>query len=131
MPEDKLRVRRRGDAMIPNYEAAQSHGQAPRFHTHKHDLSIGPEFKWSKHVNTQLGGKVAKAGAFVGHDYIIEVPDTAEYRRHLRDGDLWPADQETAQAVGRPFDPTFGGEAQDDTAPALVSTVSVAATEEH
>lgn len=33
-----------------------------------------------------------------------------EYRRALMDGDLWPADQATADAVGVKFDPDFGGD---------------------
>jgi hypothetical protein len=43
-----------------------------------------------------------------------EKPQEVDYHPDLvkaaRDGDLWPADEETAKACGCPFDPTFGGE---------------------
>jgi hypothetical protein len=43
-----------------------------------------------------------------------EAPQELDYHHDLaracRDGDLWPADEETAKAVGVAFDPTFGGE---------------------
>ena len=46
-----------------------------------------------------------------------EEPQECEHHHDLvkaaKDGDLWPADQETAKACGVGFDPDFGGEATD------------------
>jgi hypothetical protein len=43
-----------------------------------------------------------------------EKPQECDYHHDLaraaRDGDLWPADEETAKACGLAFDPAFGGE---------------------
>lgn len=43
-----------------------------------------------------------------------EKPQECDYHHDLakacRDGDLWPADEETAAALGVGFDPSFGGE---------------------
>jgi hypothetical protein len=43
-----------------------------------------------------------------------EKPQEVDYHHDLakaaRDGDLWPADKATADALGVPFDPSFGGE---------------------
>lgn len=43
-----------------------------------------------------------------------EAPQSVEYHHDLaracRDGDLWPADAETAKALNVPFDPNFGDE---------------------
>ena len=43
-----------------------------------------------------------------------EKPHECDYHHDLaracRDGDLWPADEETAKALGVAFDPNFGGE---------------------
>ena len=105
MPKATLRVRRKGTAMVPHYE---THPQVRRFHGWKFDPTLGEEFE---HPETK---SMVRAGGFGSHDDVIEVPDTVEYRRHLRDGDLWPADQDTAQAAGVPFDPSFG---QPATAP--------------
>ena len=107
MPRETLRVRRKGTAMVPDYEA---HTHVRRFHGWKHDPTLGEEFV--VHPGSMLPGETPGArkrhGAWVGHDEVREVPMSAEYLRHLRDGDLWPADQATAQAAGVPFDPTFG-----------------------
>ena len=99
MPRETLRVRRKGTAMVPDYEA---HERVRQFHGWKHDPNAGEEFR--EHAT----GIVKKQGAWVGHDEAREVPMRAEYLRHLREGDLWPADQATAQAAGVPFDPHFG-----------------------
>jgi hypothetical protein len=102
MPDGKLRVLAKGTAQVPNYEA-QDGGMNARI-THA-CLPIGPEFDDDESKTRR------RHAAFVKHvGKVLEVPDRAEYRRHLRDGDLWPADQETAAACGVPFDPDFGDE---------------------
>jgi hypothetical protein len=115
MPKETLRVRRKGTAMVPHYEA---HPMVRRFHGWKFDDSLGEEFEHPEHKQKM------RAGGFASHDEVIEVPDTVEYRRHLRDGDLWPADQATASLVGVKFDATFGGEEPGPPKAALVAMPS-------
>lgn len=107
--KEVLRVRRKGTAMVPDYE---SHRNVRRFHGWKYDGGQGDEFK--VHPGNLLPGEapVKRQGAWVGHDDVIELPVTAEYIRHLRDGDLWPADAATASMVNVPFDPSFGAPTQ-------------------
>ena len=102
MVNGKLRVMARGVAQVPNYESLDAGRNARVTHA---CLAIGPEFKDPE------TGQMQRHAAFVKHvGKVIEIPDRAEYRRHLRDGDLWPADEETACACGVEFDPNFGGE---------------------
>lgn len=106
--------------MVPDY-AAQA-GGIRRFHGYSFDASLGPKVE----VRDELGrktGEVRNHGAFVkklgaATDDVIVIssadPNRSEYIRHLRDRDLWPADEYTAQMVGQKFDPTFGGEHSDE-----------------
>lgn len=110
--EPMLRFLSKGTAFVQHYGAMKA-GQR-RFHGWEHKPNIGAEY--------EDGGEKRRHGAFakrLGH--IIEVPmsdpHVTEYIRHLRDGDLWPADEYTAQFSGRPFDPTFGGEHDVPTPP--------------
>jgi len=107
MANGTLRVLARGTAQVPNYEA-QDAGRNARV-THA-TIPIGPEF-----VDAEIGGGKRRHAAFVKHvGRVLTLPDRAEYRRHLRDGDLWPADAETAASCGVAFDPLFGGEHTDE-----------------
>lgn len=109
MPDGKLHVLAKGTAQVPNYEAQDGGINARITHV---CLPLGPKFFDDDSKTTR------RHAAFVKHvGKIITVPDRAEYRRHLRDGDLWPADKETAAEVGVNFDPDFGGE-HDDAAQA-------------
>lgn len=60
-----------------------------------------------------------------------EAPQEIDYHHDLaracKDGDLWPADEETAKACGVPFDPTFGGE-ETETIKAWRARAGVAQT---
>lgn len=106
MPKATLLVRRKGTAMVPDYEALP---RVRRFHGWKHDKEAGDDFTvWGT-------TEVRRQGAWVGHDESVAVPSTTEYIRAIRDGDLWPADQATAQRAGVPFDPTFGGSGPAET----------------
>lgn len=103
MPNGTLRVLAKGTAQVPNYEAQAGGRNARVSHS---TLPIGPQFD-----DVDQPGRKLRHAVFVKHvGRVLTVPDRAEYRRHLRDRDLWPADQETAAACGVPFDPTFGGE---------------------
>lgn len=92
--------------MVPHYERMSNVGQGRPVvppHGWKHDPTAGDEF-----IDPETKQK-KNHGAFLKHaPDVIVVPDCVEYRRHLRDKDLWPADQATAQAAGVPFDPSFG-----------------------
>lgn len=87
----KLRLLARGSAMFPDLKAMEA--GARRFIGRRNDPSLG------------------NAGGWVPHVDAVEV-DThfAEYQKAVRDGDLWPADEETARACNVEFDPKFGGE---------------------
>ena len=110
----KLRVLPRGAAMVPHYDHQASGRRS--FHGWKHDASLGPSFL------DPATKQPRNHGAFVKMPDVVEIPMTSdfvgEYVRHLRDKDLWPADEFTAQAGGVKFDPTFGGEFQPPTSEA-------------
>ena len=100
-----------GGPMTPDY-AAQSHGMR-RFHGRRLDSAIGQPF-----MNARKGGMPDRHAVFVAHEgaeAIEEVdfssPYRAEYLRHLKEGDLLPADQFTAQQAGVKFDSTLKGAA--------------------
>lgn len=60
-----------------------------------------------------------------------ETPQECDYHHDLvracKDGDLWPADEETAAVCGVPFDPDFGGE-ETETIKAWKASQNVAQT---
>jgi len=110
LPElPELRVLARGSAMVPDYGAlANPAGAMRRFHGRRLRRDVGPTFKDEK-------GEVRHHGGFEKVvDHVVTIaPNSehyAEYIRHLRDGDLWAADQVTADAAGVLFEPDFGGE---------------------
>jgi len=116
-----LRVLPRGQAMVPHYE----HQHVVRkFHGWTHDPNVGEEYE----DRTETGAIVKRrSGGFepieVSTDeHVIELPVTPEYIRHLRDGDFWAADEETARIAGCAFDPKFGGE--HTLAPSVVVDVA-------
>lgn len=93
MPTTMLRVRARGDASVPNFERLEQGV----------NCFIGRDFKElepGKH-------------AFVPNGETVEVPSRAEYIKALRDGDLEPADQETAEAAGLKLAPRPAPKAGD------------------
>lgn len=85
-----LRVKAKGAALVPVYASV---GSTPRRYLGRvYDASLGAAGGWPS-------------------SGVVEVRDHfAEYRAHVRDGDLWAADEESAEACGVVFDPTFGGE---------------------
>lgn len=48
--------------------------------------------------------------AFPSRKHPVAVPNTNYYRKQVKAGSLWPADEATALACGVAFDPAFGGE---------------------
>ena len=107
-----LRVLHRGTAMVMDYRALKD-TQTRRHVGLRFDPTLGPEddFFNPRTGETQRGHH----GGFVKMvDEPVEIPSDdphyAEYVRHLRDGDLWAADPETAAAAGIAFEPDFGGE---------------------
>jgi hypothetical protein len=83
-----LRFRARGTALVTNF--AHLEGGKKSF--------VGRKF-----VEVEPGNW---GFAPTGEDH--ELPYAAEYVKACADGDLWPADQATADACGVKFDSTFG-----------------------
>lgn len=86
---EKLRFRARGEALVQNYE--------------KHEAGV------KQFVGRRLKPLPEGRFAFTPTDEADTVLYCAEYVKACKDGDLWPADAETAAACNVPFDPTFGG----------------------
>jgi hypothetical protein len=89
MAKQMLRLRARGQALVTDYEAEDAGRRS------------------------YVGRKAVFDGAdLVGFDVtdaVVEKPMRGEYLRALKKGDLFPADQATADLAGVDFDPTFGG----------------------
>lgn len=107
-----LRVLHRGLAMVPDYRALMDTGTR-RHHGLQFDSTLGPEDdflhpKTGEKVRAHHGGWVK----VVDEPSVIDAEDPhyMEYVRHLKDGDLWAADQATADAAGVLFEPDFGDE---------------------
>lgn len=115
-----LRVLHRGLAMVADYRALKEAG------TRRHiglrfDSTLGPEDVFvhpradgtSEQVRGNHGGFVKLV------DEVVTIspsdPYYGEYVRHLKDGDLWAADPETANAAGVLFEPEFGDEHPETT----------------
>jgi hypothetical protein len=110
--QQKLRFLAKGTAMVPHYEAQKA--QVRRFHGWKHDATLGPQFKVKDDLGRETamtahhGGFVKQLGQITAVGLRSEF--AGEYIRHLRDGDLWPADEFTARQAGIKYDPTYGAE---------------------
>mgnify|MGYP006921341540 CR=1 FL=1 len=78
-----LRVRAIGDALVQDYQAMRDHVR--RYIGRRYDPSVG--------VN----------GGWVSTDEVVEVPNIAEYRLEVREGNLEPADPRTAMDCGVQF----------------------------
>jgi len=113
MPREFLRVLPRGTAKVQDY-AALLGNRVNRFHGWVADRTIGMPFQNSE---TKAQDRHVVSVKKLGADQAVQIPTDAqhvgEYLRHLRDGDLWPADAFTAQFAGVKFDPDFGGEHGD------------------
>lgn len=111
MADDKVRVLARGSAACPDFDAADREPPMRR--------KLGRAYK---EISTGDYG-------YVPTNVAESVTKRAEIARALADGDLWPADQATADwansitHAGVKFDPTFGGDAALSAAPpAFVAT---------
>jgi hypothetical protein len=88
MASSTLRFRARGDSLCQHFE----------------QLEAGiKRFVGRKYLEVQPGWF-----GFAPTGEAEEVPYRAEYVKACFDGDLWPADLETAKACGVSFDPLFG-----------------------
>ena len=110
--------------MVPDYQA-QAAGRR-QYHGRKLDSSQGSVFESREIVKgpngkTQIVTVQRRNAVFVPHeeavfevadrfwyvDKFVDNPFVSEYLRHLREGDLLPADQATADEAHVKFDPTF------------------------
>ncbi len=99
----KLSFFARGTAMCPRFDQPTKRGFVGR----KFDADIGG---WPK-VREPV---VVVAGSDAATECVLAV---------VR-GDLWPADEATADACGVKFDPKFGGDVELKPAPSSASTAS-------
>jgi hypothetical protein len=93
MTPKKLRFRARGNALVQNHERLEARIKSFVGRTY---VEVEPG---------QFGFKPTGADE--------EVAYRAEYVKACKDGDLYPADEATAEACGVSFDPSFG-EAEKD-----------------
>lgn len=91
MTPKKLRFRARGEALVQNFERLEAGIKS----------FVGRKFVQVE--GDQWGFKPTGESE--------EVTYCAEYVKACKDGDLWPADAETAAACGVPFDSNFGAPA--------------------
>jgi len=91
-----LCVRAKGQALVHNFEALEA--GILRFVGWRRDSTLGEPV-------TQADGTVVTPGGWVHTGEPVEVPNRHEYRHALIVGDLEPADEATARAVGLPFTP--------------------------
>jgi hypothetical protein len=101
--------------MVPDY-GSQAVG-VRRYHGRRIDMTLGTLLEHEEMVRAPNGKQqvvkvMKRPAAFVPSDEpVFEIPSNtpyiAEYLRHLRDGDLIPADEATAQFAWVQFDPTF------------------------
>jgi hypothetical protein len=104
----KIRVLSRGTALVPDYAALIGAGMK-RFVGWVHDPTLGEKF------TDPENGQIKRTGGFVKltdeHAVIpADSPYMGEYIRHVREGDLWPADPASATACGVAFESDFFGE---------------------
>jgi len=113
MPDDKIRVLPRGTARVQDYGALMGSGMN-RFHGWTLDSTLGKPFTDpATRQPRRHAVYLKKLGVEAAVEISVDDPYYGEYVRHLRDGDLWPADLETAQRANVKFDPTFGDEHGD------------------
>mgnify|MGYP001609525648 CR=1 FL=1 len=86
----KLLVRARGTASVPDILAMEA--GMKRFIGRRPVYDFGPD----------------KVLAFVPTNENQEIPPLFEYKRAVKEGELWAANQETAVECGVVFDPKFG-----------------------
>ena len=88
MTPKKLRFRARGEALVQNHERLEAGIKS---------------FLGRKFLEVEPG-----VFGFVPTGEAEEVKYGAEYVKACKDGDIYPADTETAEACGVAFDSTFG-----------------------
>lgn len=88
MTPEKLRFRARGEALVQNFVRMEAGIKS---------------FIGRKYVEVKPG-----VWGFAPTGADEEVSYRAEYVKACKDGDLWPADEQTAAACGVEFDATFG-----------------------
>ncbi len=115
MPGKTLRVLARGAASAPIH-SAHARGMA-RFVGRIDDYELGTPFTVTdengKKSQSIMPARVCSAEPTTFN----QDDDSSEFTEqliHLRQGDLWPFDAETARMAGVTFDPKYGGEYEKD-----------------
>lgn len=96
-----MRLLAKGLALAADLEALDA--GVKRFIGRHIDRSVG-----------HIGPDGLKSGGWPANSSPDEKEFRAEYKAYVCDGDLWPADEETAAMCGVDFDPSFGGEYDAD-----------------
>lgn len=101
---NKLRFHARGSALVQNFEHLEAGKKS--FLGRRYTQLAAPDTNDPEDFGTW---------GFAPTGSVAEVPYRAEYVKACKDGDLWPADEETAKACGVAFDPHFGEPTAHDT----------------
>lgn len=111
MAEKTLRVLARGTASAPIH-SAHARGMA-RFVGRVDDLTLGTPYVSVDETGIKTPGIMPARVCSPEPTSFVQSDDPSEFTEqilHLRQGDLWPADEATARMAGVAFDPLFGGE---------------------
>ena len=103
--QPSLKFLARGTAMVPDIDAQDRNIR--RFIARRFDALIGEPF------SDPQTGESKMSGGFVPTQEPETVKFHHEYVRECKAGGLWPADKETADVCGVPFDPSFGAAAPE------------------
>lgn len=107
-----LRFRARGTALVPNIELqiARVRGFIGREYVH---VKPGDSPEAARELSGQPLDDKGGRWVFRATAEPAEVPYRHEYVKACKDGDLWAADPDTAEACGVELDETFGDEESD------------------
>ncbi len=111
MAGNVLRVLARGTASAPIH-SAHARGMA-RFVGRIDDFDLGTPFVAIDDSGHKTASVMPARVCSPEPTSFVQDDDRAEFTEqllHLRQGDLWPFDAESARMAGVPFDPKFGGE---------------------
>lgn len=86
-----LKFLARGDLLVHRFGLPSGH-----YVGRVHDASLGPNGGWPKSKEPTV--------------VVCDITLFHEYKRLVAEGDLWPADEDTARLCGVKFDSTFGAD---------------------
>lgn len=111
MAGETIRVLARGTACAALHSAHRN--GSPRFVGRRDDYELGtPCVLYDESGHPYRGVMPARVAIAEPTEFVrdLDIIEFNEQLLHLRGGDLWPFDQETADLAKVPFDPDYGGE---------------------